>query len=156
MDIRTVFLAGPILGLLLTAVLVYVWRTRETYPGFGYAVLQYVGVTMGVHCLSLRGPSVPSFVPVLIGSGLLLAGALLALQGVKTFFGRGRMHQGHWAALALVELVLAWFLYVSPNLSIRIMFTSFFLGVTCLLSPVSWYSVRPSRCAPPRVLPRRS
>ena len=132
LDIHTVFRAGPVFAIILVAVLVYTWRTRETYPGFGYSVLLFVAVTIGVCLLGLRG-SAPSYVPVLLGNGLLLGGALLALQGVKTFFGRGRLRSRYWIALALVELGLAFFLYVSPDLNVRVLIVSFFLGITCLL-----------------------
>jgi two-component system CheB/CheR fusion protein len=110
----------------------YVWRTRETYPGFGYSVLLYIGVTVGVYLLSLRG-SAPSYVPVLMGNGLLVACVLLALQGVKTFFGQGRLRRRYWIALGLVELGLALFLYVSPDINIRVLLVSVFIGTICLL-----------------------
>lgn len=132
LDIHTVFRAGPILALLLVVVHFYVWRTRETYPGFGYAVLLYIGVTVGVYLLSLRG-SAPSYVPVLIGNGLLVACVLVALQGVKTFFGQGRLRRRYWIALGLVELGLAFFLYVSPDINIRVLLVSVFMGTICLL-----------------------
>jgi len=132
LDIHTVFRAGPILALLLVIVHFYVWRTRETYPGFGYSVLLYIGVTVGVYLLSLRG-SAPSYVPVLMGNGLLVACVLLALQGVKTFFGQGRLRRRYWIALGLVELGLALFLYVSPDINIRVLLVSVFIGTICLL-----------------------
>ena len=131
MDIYTIFQAGPLLALLLAAIVAYVWWTRETYQGFGYSVLLYVGVAAGLYCSSLRGIA-PSFVPVLIGNGLLLAGVLLALRGIRIFFGRGRVHRGYWMALALVELGLAFFLYISPNLNARVLLFSLFMAAICL------------------------
>ena len=132
MDIRTVFQAQPFLGLLLMVILVYVWRTRKTYPGFGYAILQHIGITLGMQFVSLRG-TIPLFVSALLGNGLFLAGMLLALQGIKTFLGRGRMHQGYWIAFVLLEIGVAWFLYVSPDLNARLLLFFLFLGVISLV-----------------------
>jgi len=130
LDIHTVFRAGPLFAIILVAVLVYTWRTRETYPGFGYSVLVYVAVTIGIYLLGLRGTA-PSWVPVLLGNGLFLTGALLALQGVRTFFGRGHLQLRYWIALGLVEIGLAFFLYVSPDLNVRVLIVSLFTGIIC-------------------------
>ncbi len=132
MDIHTIYRAGPLIALFSVIILVYVWRTRETYPGFGYSFLLYIGVSAGLYLLSLRG-SAPSYVSVLMGNGLIFAGLLLALQGVKTFFGQGRLRRRYWIAFGLVEVGLAYFLYVSPNLNARVLLFSVFMGTICLL-----------------------
>ena len=68
-----------------------------------------------------------------MGNGLLVAGALLGLQGVKTFFGQGRLRRRYWIALGLFELGLAFFLYVSPDINIRVLLVSVFMGTICFL-----------------------
>ncbi len=135
MDIRTLYLAAMVVWLISTCSLSIIWKIRKTYPGFGYWVLFSSGMTVG--CIFLtHHDSLPQFIPILIGNGFLLVSVLWALQGVRTFYGTGHVRLGYWIALALVESGLAWFVYVTPNISVRVLLVSFFLGIVSII--IAW------------------
>ena len=130
-DIRTLIEADVIVWLLSTCILLFVWRVRKTYPGFGYWVLQSAGITAGLQLQTLHGFT-PTFVPVLVGNGLFIAGSLSALKGVRTYFGKSGRLAGFWLAAAATESGLAWFTYASPDLNMRVLLVSLFLGSVCI------------------------
>jgi len=114
-----------------TFILLFIWRTRKTYPGFGYWVLQSAGITLGHQLLTLYG-SAPAFVSVLTGNGLIFISVLLALKGVRIFIGKVHLHAGYWIAFAAVESGLAWFTYAIPNLGFRVFLASLFIGTVSI------------------------
>jgi PAS domain S-box-containing protein/putative nucleotidyltransferase with HDIG domain len=128
---------AAVLALLSLFILLFVWRTQKTYRGFGYWVLQHLTMIAALPLLAMRGSTMPFLVPVLVGNGLVLLSMLLALNGVRQFLGRGRIGYGYWAALALVEAGLGWFLYINPNMGVRVLLVSLFLGVLSLI--VAWH-----------------
>jgi len=129
-DIRTLIQADTIVWLLSTCILLFVWKIRKTYPGFGYWVLQSAGITLGLQLQTLHGYA-PPFVPILFGNGLFLLGVLSALIGIRVFLGRGREIRGFWFAAVAVESALAWFTFISPDLNMRVLLISLFLGSVC-------------------------
>ena len=132
MDARTLVVATGVVDILLIAVLTFIWKTRKPSPGFGYWILQYVAMLGGVLALSFRSRA-PDFVPAILGNGMLLAAVLLALQGVRAFFGKRRPILPSWCTLALFESALAWFLYVMPDIRVRILLFSVFVGSAFLV-----------------------
>ena len=83
-------------------------------------------------------PPIPSglrtfFCPCAHGQWAVGCLCLVALKGMKTFFGRAPMRRRYWIVFALVEVGLACFLYVSPDLNIRVLLVSLFMGTICLL-----------------------
>ena len=132
MDARTLVAATGVVDVLLIAVLTFIWKTRKPSPGFRYWIFQYVAMFGGVLALSFRNRA-PDFVPVILGNGMLLVAVLLALQGVRAFFGKRRLILPSWCTLALFESALAWFLYAMPDIRVRILLFSVFVGSTFLV-----------------------
>ena len=62
------------------------------------------------------------------GNGMLLLAVLLALQGVRAFFGKKRAAPSSGCTLVLFESAIAWFLYVMPDIRVRILLFSVFVG----------------------------
>ncbi len=135
MDVHTLVAAVVVVDILLIAVLIFIWKTRKAFPGFGYWILQYVAMLGGFLALSLRNRA-PDFVPVILGNGMLLLGVLLALQGVRAFFGKRRLLLPSWCTFALFESAMAWFLYVMPDIRARILLFSVFVG--CAFLVLAW------------------
>ena len=135
MDVHTLFVGAVVVGILLIGVLTFVWKTRKTFPGFGYWMLQYVAMLGALLALSLRNRA-PDFVPVLMGNGMILLGVLLAFQAVRAFFGKSRLFLQSWCTLALFECLIAWFLYVMPDIRARILLFSIFVGFAFLI--IAW------------------
>jgi|GEM_PF-3535555 len=131
MEVQTLVVVAFVVGILLISVLTFIWRTRRTFPGFGYWTLQYFALLAGLVALCLRNLA-PDLVPVLFGNGLLFVGSLLALQGVRSFFGRDPLLLPSLFALALFELGLAFFLYAMPDVRARILLFSVFGGAAFL------------------------
>jgi hypothetical protein len=130
-DIRTLIEADMIVWLLSTCILLFVWKVRKTYPGFGYWVLQSAAVTAGLQLQTLHGFA-PAFIPVLAGNGFFMAGTLCALKGTRTFLAKGGSVRGFWIAAAAVEAALAWFTYATPDLNSRVLIVSLFIGSVCI------------------------
>jgi PAS domain S-box-containing protein len=135
MDAHTLFVGAVAVGILLIGVLTFIRKTRKTSPGFGYWILQYVAVLGAFLALSLRNRA-PDFVPVLLGNGLILLGVLLAFQAVRAFFGKSRLFIQSWCTLALFECLMAWFLYVMPDIRARILLFSVLVGCAFLI--IAW------------------
>jgi len=135
MDVHTLFVGAVVVGILLIGVLTFIRKTRKTFPGFGYWILQYVAMLGAFLALSLRN-RVPDFVPVLLGNGLILLGVLLAFQAVRAFFGKSRLLFRSWCTLALFECLITWFLYVVPDIRARILLFSVFVGCAFLI--IAW------------------
>lgn len=130
-DIRTLIEADMIVWLLSTCILLFVWKVRKTYPGFGYWVLQSAAVTVGLQLQTLHGFA-PAFIPVLAGNAFFIAGTLSALKGTRTFLAKGGSVRGFWIAAAAVEAALAWFTYATPDLNSRVLIVSLFVGAICI------------------------
>jgi hypothetical protein len=142
-DIRTLIQADTIVWLVSTCILLIVWKIRKTYPGFGFWVVQSAGITLGLQLQTLHGYA-PSFIPILLGNGLFLASVLLGLTGIRIFLGRGGLDHGFWLAAAAVESALAWFTFISPDLNVRVLLTSLFLGLFSIIMTIELFLNAPS------------
>jgi hypothetical protein len=142
-DIRTLIQADTIVWLLSTCILLFVWKIRKTYPGFGYWVLMSAGITLGLQLQTLHGYA-PPFVPILFGNGFFLASALSALIGIRVFLGRGGLARGFWFAAVAVESALVWFTFISPDLNMRVLLVSLFEGWVSIAIAIELFLNAPS------------
>ncbi len=127
-DVRTLVQTTMLVWLLSTLSLVFIWWKRKTYPGFGFWTLEYLAAAVGLQLISLRD-LLPPFITVLAGNGLLFIGALMGLEGVKVFFARMHSRSYYLVALITAEAGLAWFYYITPDINVRVLLASFFIGV---------------------------
>ncbi|MCK6374269.1 MAG: ATP-binding protein [Zoogloea sp.] len=96
MDTATLLSTNALLSAAAALVMFVAWRTRKTYPGFGFW-------TAGVACLALGAAMlVPGVLPpvwyvAVMRNGLLLGGLVLLLRGMVIF--RGLRVSYRWEAL---------------------------------------------------------
>lgn len=141
LEIRTLVFANTIVWVFSTALLVIVWRTRKTYPGFGVWTLESVAVTLGFLLLALRG-AVPDVASVMGGNGMLGTGAILGLVGVGRFLDRPVPWRVASAALMALLAVLAWYLWIEPDLGVRVVAVGLYLSAT--VGAAAWILLSPS------------
>lgn len=119
---QTLALASTWVLVTLGCILVFLQRTRKTYPGFSCWSGAFVAIAVGYGCLMLRGIA-PDWVSILLANGLLMTGMVLTFDGVTIFSGRqwtARLNAPLLVALAGGEALLAYFTYVENNLNARI------------------------------------
>ncbi|MHB1191904.1 MAG: hypothetical protein ACYC6F_02565 [Longimicrobiales bacterium] len=109
------------------AVLTTLWVRRGRPPGFGVWPVHSALVALGLALLVLRG-AIPESVSVMVGNGALAAGAILGLQGIHALTGGKSGHSWPWLGLALLLGWLALFYWIHPDLSLRILGVTVFLG----------------------------
>lgn len=84
LDIKTLHFAVVLVTILMSAIMVFVWRLQKTYQGTQYWVLSNVACSAGFLLLSVRG-LMPAFVGAIF-AGILSFGTLaLALEGTRRF-----------------------------------------------------------------------
>ncbi len=134
-DARTLNMITTFVWLLSSITLIIIWKTQKTYQGFGYWTLYSVCVTIGSFLTFFHGIA-PLFVPALIGNGFYFTSAFLALNAVKKFLGQKTISLWYWSVPLTVELILAWFVFVSPNIIIRALVITLFIGISTLI--IGW------------------
>jgi hypothetical protein len=109
------------------AVLTTMWVRRGRPHGFGIWPVHSALVTLGLALLVLRGV-VPEPISVMLGNGFLATGAVLGLQGLHKLTGGASGHSWPWLGLALLLAWLALFYWVHPDVALRILGLTVFLG----------------------------
>lgn len=119
LDIRTLAIILIAVSVLLSLIMLLLWRTRKTYPGFGLWTASSAMYAMGFFLLILRG-RLPDFLTVLLANLCLLAAAVFIFEGIRCF--RGAVGRWSFSIVLLVTLVLllAYFNYVHNSLDTRI------------------------------------
>jgi|SRR6516164_11687102 hypothetical protein len=88
LDPRTLFAATIVFLLLMSFVSIGIWWTRRTHPGFGRWTVGRLLVVLALILLFLRS-FVPDWISVICGNAVLIAGAVLFLEGTRLSTGCG-------------------------------------------------------------------
>jgi diguanylate cyclase (GGDEF)-like protein len=123
LDIKTLYFAVVLVTILMSAIMVFVWRVQKTYEGTRYWVLSNVACSAGFLLLNVRG-ILPEFVS-LVFAGVLSFGTLaLALEGTRRFLGL-RPNTGVTIGILAAHLAsLVIFTYVTPSQVARMIVSS--------------------------------
>ncbi|WP_051304721.1 GGDEF domain-containing protein [Chitinilyticum litopenaei] len=107
-QLPALILFGAVAHLAIGGMLWYVWRSRQTGPGFGFWVATELVIAGGYILLVLRG-SVPALQAplVLLGNALFLSNPLLYELGLRRFFPREQLGPAWVAPLLAGSFVLA-------------------------------------------------
>lgn len=127
-------LHAPTLGLIVTIMLmtiaslmVFVLKTRTTYPGFG---LWTIGLVMLAGCfiLSVLRATLPSAFAILSSNALGIASLCLLHDGIASFYRQRKIRPSrlNWAFGVLVLAALAYCLYRDSGINIRVMWFNAF------------------------------
>ncbi len=126
-DPRTVVLLTGIMGGLMSLVMYFL---RRNYPasikGLGeWALGLFLLLFAGVFAAT-RG-AVPDLLSVAVPNLLITTGTYLLLVGSQRFYGQRPMLRLHAALIGLLNLVLIWFLVVSPIYQVRLLLVTIML-----------------------------
>lgn len=119
LDIRTLSFVASVIGLLLFACLLYVLRTRKTYPGFGHWTAGAFCYMLGMLLLGLRNV-LPDVFTIILPNGLLIATVCLLGAGIATFADLKHRPWRYAVPAALSMAMAAYFTYHTPSLHMRI------------------------------------
>jgi len=123
LDIRTTFLFGTLIGVLLVAAMGFVRLRLSTYEGFGFWIASVLAFLGAVAFLALAGPSSSS--PLIPLTNLFhVASLVLALWGMTRFFGQRISGWLVWGPLAAVTSGSVYFTWLVPDRHLRILVAS--------------------------------
>ena len=142
MDTATLLSTNALLSAAAALVMFVAWRTRKTYPGFGFW-------TVGVACLALGAAMlVPGALPkvwyvAVMRNGLLLGGLVLLLRGMVIF--RGLKVSYRWEALFALGFlgVFGYFSLDPAQLDTRILIYCTLAGILSLTTAALTLRLRP-------------
>jgi len=116
------------LGLAFILLTIAVWRTRRRYSGYGRWTIAGPLLLVSLLLTILR-PNAPQWLGIVAANGVLVLASILCLEGARQFRGleprRGFVYASGAAAIGGV----AFFLYVVPDLNIRAIVMSMWLGL---------------------------
>jgi diguanylate cyclase (GGDEF)-like protein len=133
LDVRTLAFVLMLISATLSFLMLYIWRTNKTYPGFGLWTLANTAGAVGFVLIGLQGVA-PDFITVVLANTFTVGCLALTLKGIRKFFGLKSSSVFSIATLAVHAAILAYFTYVIPDEAIRTYTTStlaVILGVRC-------------------------
>lgn len=123
LDIRTLAFVLVLVSAILSLLMLFIWRTNKTYPGFGFWTLANLAGAAGFLLIGLRGIA-PDALTIIVGNTLTVGCMALMLKGIRTFFGRSSSAFFCITALTLQAALMVYFTYVSPDVTARIYIAS--------------------------------
>ena len=119
LDIRTLSVVLAAGCATLSIIMLLLWRTSKTYPGFGLWTAGHLTNALGFSLIALRG-MMPDTLTIIGANALILGAAGFFLAGVRRFRGVS----GRWALIVVSVLALVLFqhhyTYVTNNVGARI------------------------------------
>ena len=132
-----------LLALTLTFVSLMIWRTRETYAGFGRWTVANFLVALAMCLFIMPGTLRPS-IYLNLGDATILAATVLMLEGMRQFRGLRPQVPAFYTAAVLTMSAILFFKYVYDDIGVRIMVISAFLATGGILSSVTLLRRMPS------------
>ncbi len=133
------------LSLTLTLISVMIWRTRKTYPCFVRWTIGNFLISLGLCLITLSG-MVPRWASVDVANAMVIAAAILLLEGVRRFRELEPRMPVVYLAAALTFLDFLVFHYVQDNIGVRIVVASLFAALASALSSFTLLQRMPSGC----------
>ena len=130
-DLRTLFFTLALLSTVISVVMLYIWRTDRTYPGFGLWSIGNVFAAFGYFFVSFND-LIPSPL-VVFGVTFTMAGFALAYEGIRRFRGRP---PGKFISIGFVVSGISAFIvftHLLPNLVYRVSLVSLLIAAICSL-----------------------
>jgi diguanylate cyclase (GGDEF)-like protein len=128
LNLSGVILVAGVMPILLGLLTSIYWRTRRIYPGFGFWVMADFAIGLGYILLGLRAEISP-FLSILVGNAIAVYGVVLIYEGLEAFFGRPLFNLFNHLLVGVYVLFQAYFTYLRPDGSARIILTSAVLAV---------------------------
>lgn len=128
LDLRTLYIVFVTITVSLCILMLFIWRTNRTYPGFGLWTLANVSAAAGFVFLVLYG-SVSEFATVIIANTLTFGSTLLCFLGNRRFLDFSRAWLFSIATLALNSALMIYFEYFDNQPGYRIISLSLLLVI---------------------------
>lgn len=128
LDLRTLSFVLMLVTISLSILMMLIWRTNRTYPGFGFWAIANISAAAGFLFIGLRGV-IPDFVTVIIANGFAFGGVLFTFLGNRSFLGFSNGKVFSIISLILYVLGLTYIEYFDEKVIYRIVFTSLFVAV---------------------------
>jgi len=137
-DTRTLVLMVTAISVALSIIMLYILRTRRTYPGFDLWTAGNAAFAAGFLMIILRGviPDVMSFV---VANAILLISALFYSEGIHVFRGNAFRKILFYTMLFSIVVLQSYFTFVNNNIKVRIIIASIFLGTAFCLGAVGFF-----------------
>ena len=142
LDNRTLAVLAIFLAAILSLLGALVWRTRETYPGFGRWILGNCFVTAALLMVGLRFS--PDTVTVIAIAIVSLTAAILFLEGNREFRGLSPRVRAVYAGAVAAILAIV-YLQVVQNVNARVFVISISMGTLGLLNSITLLGRGPSK-----------
>ena len=133
LDNRSLATAGVLLSFTLTVISLMIWRTRQTYPGFGRWTLGNFLVATALGLFSMAG-KLPRWMTMDVANVLILAVATVLPEGMRQFRGLKPRIPILYAAAALAASSFFFFVYVDYNVGARVFTISAFVALSSAIA----------------------
>lgn len=124
----------------LSVAMLVAWRANKTYDGFGWWTAGNLVGASGFVFIVFRG-LVPDIIPVVAGNMMSVVGLLVALHGIRVFFGRKGRVYFNVVIVTLHLLTSIYYVGVDNSTVMRIACASAMTGVITVMSAYEFFSV---------------
>jgi len=145
LDSRTLVIVGIFVGLAVSLLCVLIWRTHQTYPGFGRWTLANCAVVAAL-CLFSRQGNSPAWVTEVLANGVAFLAAILMLEGTREFAGLRAPVASMRGAAVLALAGIVYFTYAVDSFQARTAFHSGYLSLVFLLAGATLLRDIPKGC----------
>lgn len=128
LDLRTLSFVLMLTTIALSILMMFIWKSSKTYPGFGFWAFANVFISLGFMLLSLRG-IMPDLITVIFANSLIFGGIVLFFTGNRRFLGLSDERVFSLALLILHALIIGYFNYINQQVVYRIVCISIFITI---------------------------
>lgn len=140
LDLYTLSIMLIIMCAALSVAMLVAWRANKTYDGFGWWTAGNLVGASGFVFIAFRG-LVPDTIPVVAGNMMSIIGLLIALHGIRVFFGRKGRVYFNVAIVTLHLLTSVYYAGVEDSLVMRIACGSAVTSAITVMSAYELFSV---------------
>jgi diguanylate cyclase (GGDEF)-like protein/PAS domain S-box-containing protein len=134
LDMKTVVFGYVVTSALITVFIALLWCwNRKRYAGTFQWLIGYILQVLGLY-LTIPRDILPESITVVLANTIIIAGFLALFIGLELFVGQTRSQFHNYLLLAAFVGGMAYFTYIQPDISIRIVLISvaiLFLALQC-------------------------
>jgi len=132
---------------MLCLVMLLVWKTQKTYPGFGQWTVSKLPVASAFLLLCLRGV-IPDWASIFIANLLLCISPILLYEGIRKFRGKPHRDAIHYGLFVIVIVTLCFSFWIKPSIVVRLVCLFGFTAVLLLRCAVNLFVKVPPAMRP--------